>query len=104
MLCAVRAFRSLLDTETYKEQLKSVIDDAERNYGFKFTKQYLQDHTAFKLELELIMDELCNAFCSKRWEYQEMVNEEINHFYEEHFDPEILNLTQGEILRVDTNV
>lgn len=104
ILCAVRAFREQLDNDTFINQLKPVLDDAERNYGFKFIKSYLQDHDAFKLDIELTMDVLCDSFCDKRWEYREMVNEELNHFYEEHFDPEILNLTQGQVLRVETDV
>lgn len=104
ILCAVRAFREQLDNETFINQLKPVLDDAERSYGFKFIKPYLKDHAAFKLDIENTMDDLCDAFCNKRWEYQEMVNEELANYYEEHFDPEILNLTQGQILRVETNV
>jgi hypothetical protein len=50
ILCAVSSFHKLLDTETCKEQLKSLLDDAERNYGFKFIKPYLQDHEALKLD------------------------------------------------------
>ena len=103
ILCAVSAFHELLDTKSCIEQLKSFLDDAERHYGFKFKKDYLQEHEAFKSDIEQVMDDLCDAFCFKRWEYREMLDKELHDYYVENYDPEILNLSQGQILRVDPN-
>jgi hypothetical protein len=100
LLCAARAFREQLDADGQGEQLKSILDDAERSYGFKFIKPYQLEPETFKTDLELVMDDLCDAFVSKKSDIQEMLNQKLTDFYQQNFDPEILNLANGEILRV----
>lgn len=101
ILASISYFHKVIDGDTSPEVIKSFLAYTEAHYGFKLTPEYQTSPDKLILDTELLLDALIDPFTEERWKFIEIVNDELNDFYTENFDPEILCLREEESLKVE---
>lgn len=104
VFAAMQAFLTRFDTEMSPDAFKSLLDDTAKRQGIKFPPELTQNIEAFKTELENANAALMDAYCEKQSAYIDRFVDDVNAFFEEHYDPDVFNLAEGQRLKIDDGV
>jgi|GEM_PF-5160309 len=100
LIVALGTILELTDATKHKE-LSTTIDEAIKTAfkqsGFRLDSR-LTDNTA--IVVDIIRDKLMDSYMDKRWEFLERANNELHQYAADNFHPDILNLPEGEMLKV----
>lgn len=101
VLTALTVLEKLSDAIKHPEvtnTLNACIKHAQKDLGFKFSEKDLNtlQHDVADLQMTML-----NSYTDKRGEYFDLANQELSNYVRENFHPDIFNLQDGELLRIE---
>jgi hypothetical protein len=69
VLMVLSHFRESLNTRASTDLIKSLLSNAKQLYEFDLADDYLKKPKTLKLHLELMLDDLMDAYCLERFKY-----------------------------------
>jgi hypothetical protein len=103
LFVAMQALLLRLDTQMPPDEFKSLLDDAHKYQGIKFSSEITQNMAEFAKFADEANTALHDAYSEKTMEYVDAILAELNEHFDEHYDREIFNLAEGETLKIEAS-
>lgn len=101
LFIALKSFEHLERSGTPDDNFKSLMLDAQRDYGFVLGSEVTSDVEILKTSFGQLADVVMDAYGTHRAKYIELANKELHEYAVKNFEPDIYCIEPGQTLGID---